>query len=177
MVLGLDQGSEDQIEEVKDLASGYLDKGALKGAIERIGKNAPAEAGAKAGAVLDIGIGALDVGQDIAKTIKTGKLSIAGDNDYKKAANVAGIIAGVAESAALVDPLLAPAAFVVGTGAELSSDVLNWFGDKQDAKKQSSPALKQTTTISQPPPPKIPAMMTGGLVHLHNNNVLQKVIS
>ena len=177
MVLGLDNESEDQIEQVKDLASGYLDKNALKESIKRLGEGSKAGGAAQASAALDIGIGAIDVGQDVAKSIKTGHISIAGDNDYKKAANVAGIVAAVAEGAAFADPLLAPAALVVGGGAELASDVLNYFGDKKDAEKQSSPATKQSSTISTPPPVKIPSMLSGGLVHLHNNNVLQKTIS
>lgn len=177
MDLGLDQSTSNQIEQGKDLISGYLDKGALKGAIERLGKGEAASAGAKAGGALDIGIGLLDAGKDIEASLKNGSISIAGDNDYLKAANVAGMVAGVAETAAIVDPLLAPAAFVVGTGAELTSDVLNWFGDREDSKKQSSPAMKQTQTISVPMPPKIPPLVNTGMVHLHNNNVLQKVIS
>jgi hypothetical protein len=175
--MNLDNQTESEILQGKDLISGYLDKGALKGAIKRLGEGEKMTAGAKAGAILDVGIGAVDAGQDIAKSIKEGKLEISGDNTFKKASNIAGIVAGGAEAIGLADPLLAPEAMVVGTGAELTSDVLSWFGDKENAKKQSSPARKQTQQIQQPQPKRIPSMLNSGMIHFHNNNVLQKVIS
>ena len=177
MVLGLNDETEDQLSQIKDLGSGYLDKGTLVKSIQRLGTGEALSAGAKASGAIDIGIGGLDVAEDIHQTIKDGKITIAGDNTFKKAANVAGIIAGISETAGLADPMLLPAAIVVGGAAELSSDVLGWFGDKEDAKKNESPAMKQTQTLSNSQPPRIPAMVSSGMLNLHNNNILQKVIS
>lgn len=168
-----DKSEQGEIMETKDVLAGYMDKSSLSTALETLKKGEKMASKAKVGTALDIGLGALSAEQDISKSFKDGKFEISGDNLLQKAGNIASVGAGLIETAGLVDPMLMP----LGVGMELTSDALNFFGDKEHTNKELSSAKKNAETITPPIPKNIPAFHPVGHINLMNNNILNKAIS
>ncbi len=162
-----------EILEGKDVIASVLDKSTLETALSTIKKGEKLGAKAKVGSAVDIGLGIISAGEDIQKSVKDGKLELAGDNFFQRAGNLASVGASVVETAGLVDPMLMP----LGVGLELGSDIMNFMGDREKTDSQISSSIRNNKTITPAVPKNIPDLKQVGRINILNNNILNKAIS